>query len=358
MARVFNFSAGPSVLPEEVLQEAAADMLDYKGTGMSVMEMSHRSKAFTEIIENAEAAVRKNMNVPEGYHVLFIQGGASLQFIMQAQNFLTVNKKADFINTGAWSKKAITEAKKFGEVRVVASSEDKTFTYIPEIPAFDPEADFVHITYNNTIYGTQFHEIPDTKGIPLFADISSGVLSKPLDISKFDLLYGGAQKNLGPAGMALVIVKDSLLERIPEGLPTYLDYRTHVKNKSLFNTPPCWAIYIFGLVQEWILKQGGPEKLFKANEEKAALLYNYLDESPFFTGTVVKKDRSLMNVPFLSPSEELNAKFIAEATKAGLENLKGHRTVGGMRASIYNAMPLEGVQKLVTFMKDFEKNNQ
>jgi phosphoserine aminotransferase len=277
---------------------------------------------------------------------------------MLAQNFLTVNKKADFINTGAWSKKAIAEAKKFGEVRVVASSEDKTYTYIPEIPEFDPEADFVHITYNNTIYGTQFHEIPDTKGIPLFADVSSGILSKPLDVSKFDLIYGGAQKNLGPAGMALVIVKDSLLERIPEGLPTYLDYRTHVKAKSLFNTPPCWAIYVFGLVQEWILKQGGPEKLFQTNEEKAALLYNYLDESSFFNGTVVKKDRSLMNIPFLSPSEELNAKFITEAKDAGFENLKGHRTVGGMRASIYNAMPLEGVQKLVAFMKEFEKNNK
>jgi len=358
MARVFNFSAGPSVLPESVLEKAKNEMLDYGGTGTSVMEMSHRSKAFLSIIEGAEELVRQNMSIPQGYQVLFLQGGASLQFIMLAQNFLTLNKKADFVNTGAWSKKAIGEAKKFGEVRVIASSEDKTFSYLPEVPAPNRDADFLHITYNNTIYGTQFHQIPETNGVPLFADISSGVLSEPLDVSKFDFLYAGAQKNLGPAGLALVIIKDSLLDRIPSGIPTYLDYKTHVENKSLFNTPPCWAIYIFQLVQKWIQEEGGTDVLFARNKEKADLLYNYLDDSSFFSPTVSNPHRSLMNIPFLSPNEESNALFIKEAEAAGFINLKGHRSVGGMRASIYNAMPLEGVQRLVEFMKAFEAKHQ
>jgi len=358
MDRVFNFSAGPSCLPESVLQKASEEMLNYKGSGMSVMEMSHRSKWFDDIIKETEALFRENMSIPDNYKVLFLQGGASLQFTMIPQNLMGKNKKAGYVNTGAWSKKAIKEAKKFGQVVELGSSEDKTYTYIPEVETIPGDLDYVHITYNNTIYGTVFKDLPETGDIPLVADASSGILSAPLDVSKFGMIYAGAQKNLGPAGVAVVIIREDLIGNALEGTPTFLDYKTHADADSLFNTPPCYTIYILGLVQKWIKEQGGPEAIYKKNAQKAELLYNFLDNSDFFKGTVVKKDRSLMNVPFLSPNDELNAKFIKEATAAGMENLKGHRTVGGMRASIYNAMPLAGVEKLVDFMKNFEKENK
>lgn len=358
MARVFNFSAGPCTLPEEVLKEAAEEMLDYKGSGMSVMEMSHRSKVYQSIIDQTEALLRENMGISDDYAVLFLQGGASTQFAMIPANLMAGSKKADYVNTGAWSKKAITEAKRYGEVNVLASSEDKTFSYIPEIPAGNPDADYYHITSNNTIYGTHFANLPDTGNVPLVADMSSDIMSEPINVSKYGLIYAGAQKNLGPAGVTLVIIRKDLIGKHIENTPTMLCYETHLKAASMFNTPPCYSIYMLGKVQEWVKKQGGVEGIYKNNVEKANVLYDYLDNNDVYKGTVTKKDRSLMNVTFIGPNDDFNAKFLKEAEAAGFVNLKGHRSVGGMRASIYNAMPKEGVAKLVQFMKDFAANNQ
>ncbi len=361
MGRVYNFSAGPSCLPESVLKKAAEEMLDYEGSGQSVMEMSHRSKTYDKIIKDCEALLREVMNIPENYKVLFLQGGASTQFAMVPSNLLVKNKKADFVVTGQWAKKAYAEAKKFGEARAVASSADKTFSYIPKLdPAtFDPEADYFHICMNNTIYGTVYHELPDTGNVPLVADISSCILSEPIDVSKFGLLYAGAQKNMGPAGLTVVIVREDLIGNCDEAaVPTMMQYKTHADNDSMFNTPPCYAIYVCKMVLEWIKNEiGGLEKMKEINERKAKILYDYLDSSAMFKGTVVAEDRSLMNIPFVTGNEDLDKKFVAEATKAGFVNLKGHRSVGGMRASIYNAMPVEGVEKLVAFMKEFEQAN-
>lgn len=358
MSRVYNFSAGPSCLPEEVLQQAAAEMLDYKGTGMSVMEMSHRSKPYQAIIDETEALARELMGIPENYKVLFLQGGASLQFAMIPQNLMVNHKRAAFMNTGAWSDKAIKEAKKFGEALVVASSKETTFNHIPEIPAVPENIDYFYICANNTIYGTKFNEFPKTGDVPLIADFSSCIMSEKVDVSKFGLIFAGAQKNLGPAGVCLVIIRDDLVGKAPESTPTMMNYQTHVDNGSMFNTPPTYGIYIMGLVFQWIKKNGGIEAMEKRNREKAALLYDFLDSSSMFKGTVVAKDRSLMNVPFVTGNEELDAAFIKEATAAGFVNLKGHRSVGGMRASIYNAMPTEGVRALVDFMKAFEAKNK
>ena len=360
MSRVYNFSAGPAVLPEEVLNEAAAEMLDYRGTGMSVMEMSHRSKPFEKIIQSAEATLRELMHIPDNYKVLFLQGGGSTQFAMIPLNLMNKNKKCDIVLTGQWSKKAKSEASKYGKVNVVASSEDKVFSYIPELDKskFDPEADYFYITYNNTIYGTRYTQLPDTGNVPLVTDISSIILSEEIDVSKFGLLFAGAQKNVGPAGVTVVIVRDDLIGNAMDFTPTMLDYKTHADNDSLYNTPPTFAIYVAGLVFEWVKEQGGVKAVQEINEKKAGILYNFLDSSDFFKGTVVPKDLSLMNAPFILPTEELNAKFIKEATAAGFVNLKGHRTVGGMRASMYNAMPVEGVEKLVEFMKKFELENK
>ena len=333
-------------------------MLDYQGTGMSVMEMSHRSKAYEEIIGAAESNLRKLMNIPENYKVLFLQGGASLQFAMVPMNLLSKHKKAHYVNTGLWSKKAIKEAKRFGEVNVAASSEDQTFSYIPKLSAdmFTPDADYVHITTNNTIYGTKFKEIPETNGIPLVTDMSSCILSEEVDVSKYGIIYAGAQKNIGPAGLTIVIIRDDLIGHVAE-IPTMLDYKTHADAGSMFNTPPTYAIYIAGLVFEWLLDLGGLGEIQKVNERKAAILYDYLDNSGFYKGTARKEDRSLMNVPFVIGDPEMEKKFVAEAAAAGFVNLKGHRTVGGMRASIYNAMPVEGIEKLTAFMEAFKKNN-
>ena len=358
MSRVYNFSAGPSCLPEEVLQQAAAEMLDYKGTGMSVMEMSHRSKPYQAIIDETEALARELMGIPENYKVLFLQGGASLQFAMIPQNLMVNHKRAAFMNTGAWSDKAIKEAKKFGEALVVASSKESTFNYIPEIPAIPENIDYFYICANNTIYGTKFNEFPQTGNVPLIADFSSCIMSEKVDVSKFGLIFAGAQKNLGPAGVCLVIIRDDLVGKAPESTPTMMNYQTHVDNGSMFNTPPTYGIYIMGLVFQWIKKNGGIEAMEKRNREKAALLYDFLDSSSMFKGTVVAKDRSLMNVPFVTGNEETDAAFIKEAAAAGFVNLKGHRSVGGMRASIYNAMPTEGVRALVDFMKAFEAKNK
>ncbi|MFP4014503.1 MAG: 3-phosphoserine/phosphohydroxythreonine transaminase [Chitinispirillaceae bacterium] len=359
MARVYNFSAGPSMLPEEVLKRAAEEMLDYQGTGMSVMEMSHRSSAFMNIINDAEKLLRELMNIPENYKVLFLQGGASTQFAMVALNLLGKDGKADYVNTGAWSKKAIKEAKRYGEVRVVASSEDKNFNYIPALTkdSFDQTASYAHITTNNTIFGTRFVDIPDTGNVPLVADMSSNILSEELDVTRFGLIYAGAQKNIGPAGVTVVIIREDLIGRELDITPTMLTYKTHVENGSMFNTPPCYPIYIAKLVFDWLKEKGGVKAVQKVNEEKAALLYEFLDNSELFKGTVVPECRSLMNVPFVLPTDELNAAFIKEATAAGFVNLKGHRSVGGMRASIYNAMPVEGVKALIDFMKQFEQKN-
>ena len=358
MSRVYNFSAGPACLPVEVLQKAQEQMLDYQGTGMSVMEMSHRSKAYEEIIGAAESNLRKLMNIPENYKVLFLQGGASLQFAMVPMNLLSKHKKAHYVNTGLWSKKAIKEAKRFGEVNVAASSEDQTFSYIPKLSAdmFTPDADYVHITTNNTIYGTKFKEIPETNGIPLVTDMSSCILSEEVDVSKYGIIYAGAQKNIGPAGLTIVIIRDDLIGNVAE-IPTMLDYKTHADAGSMFNTPPTYAIYIAGLVFEWLLDLGGLGEIQKVNERKAAILYDYLDNSGFYKGTARREDRSLMNVPFVIGDPEMEKKFVAEAAVAGFVNLKGHRTVGGMRASIYNAMPVEGIEKLTAFMEAFKKNN-
>jgi len=358
MSRVYNFSAGPAVLPEEVLKEAAEEMLDYKGCGQSVMEMSHRSKVFEEIADNTERLLRKLMNIPDNYNVLFLQGGASTQFAMVPINLMTKNKKADYFNTGSFSKKAIAEAKMIGEVNIVASSEDKKYSYIPEEYTLSPDADYVHITSNNTIEGTRFTKFPETGDIPLVADMSSGILSEEIDVTKFGLIYAGAQKNLGPAGVTIVVIRNDLLGKHAENTPTMFRYETHAKEKSLYNTPPCYSIYMVGLVLEWLDEMGGVKVIEKINKEKAELLYNFLDESKFFTSQVEKKDRSIMNVTFVAPNEDLNKKFVSEAEKNGLVSLKGHRSVGGMRASIYNAMPIEGVKKLVEFMKKFEMENK
>jgi len=359
MTRVFNFSAGPAVLPVEVLKEAAEEMLDYNGTGMSVMEMSHRSKAFEKIIGEAEQDLRALMDIPDNYKVLFLQGGASQQFAMVPMNLMK-NRVADYINTGQWSTKAIAEAKLYGKVNVIASSEDKIFSYIPDLKGLkiSSEADYVYICHNNTIYGTKYHDLPETGDKPLVADMSSDFLSEPVDVTKYGLIFAGAQKNIGPAGVVVVIIREDLVTNdVLPGTPTMLRYKTHVDNRSLYNTPPAYGIYICGKVFKWVQKQGGLTAMKKKNEEKAALLYQYLDSSRMFQGTVVKKDRSLMNVPFITGSETLDKKFTKEAAEAGLVNLEGHRTVGGMRASIYNAMPLEGVKALIEFMKKFEAVN-
>ena len=359
MGRVFNFSAGPAMLPEPVLQEAAREMLDYRGTGMSVMEMSHRSKAYQAIIDTAEADLRDLMQIPQNYKVLFLQGGASQQFAMIPMNLMK-NGVADYIVTGQWAKKACQEAKKYGTVNVIASSEDKNFSYIPDcrdLPV-TPEADYVYICENNTIYGTKFKELPNTKGKTLVADVSSCFLSEPVDVTKYGVIYGGVQKNIGPAGVVIVIIREDLItEDVLPGTPTMLTYKTHADAKSLYNTPPAYGIYICGKVFKWIKAQGGLAAMKERNEKKAKVLYDFLDQSKLFKGTVVPKDRSLMNVPFVTGNADLDAKFVKEAKEAGLENLKGHRTVGGMRASIYNAMPYEGVVALVDFMKKFEEEN-
>ena len=354
MARVYNFSAGPAVLPEEVLQEAADEMLDYRGTGMSVMEMSHRSKAYDTIIKEAEADLRELMNIPDNYKVLFLQGGASQQFAMIPMNLMK-NRVADYIVTGQWAKKAYQEASLYGKANKIASSEDKTFSYIPDCSdlPISEDADYVYICENNTIYGTKFKTLPNTKGKPLVADVSSCFLSEPVDVTKYGVIYGGVQKNIGPAGVVIVIIREDLLP----GTPTMLRYKIHADADSLYNTPPAYGIYICGKVFKWLKKMGGLEAMKERNEKKAKILYDYLDESKLFKGTVRKEDRSLMNVPFITGNEELDAKFVKEAKEAGFENLKGHRTVGGMRASIYNAMPIEGVEKLVEFMKKFEAEN-
>ena len=359
MARVYNFSAGPAVLPEEVLQEAADEMLDYRGTGMSVMEMSHRSKAYDTIIKEAEADLRELMNIPDNYKVLFLQGGASQQFAMIPMNLMK-NRVADYIVTGQWAKKAYQEASLYGKANKIASSEDKTFSYIPDCSdlPISEDADYVYICENNTIYGTKFKTLPNTKGKPLVADVSSCFLSEPVDVTKYGVIYGGVQKNIGPAGVVIVIIREDLItEDVLPGTPTMLRYKIHADADSLYNTPPAYGIYICGKVFKWLKKMGGLEAMKERNEKKAKILYDYLDESKLFKGTVRKEDRSLMNVPFITGNEELDANFVKEAKEAGFENLKGHRTVGGMRASIYNAMPIEGVEKLVEFMKKFEAEN-
>ena len=359
MSRVYNFSAGPSVLPESVLKKAADEMLDYNGSGQSVMEMSHRSKVYDEIIKSCEASLRRVMNIPDNYKVLFLQGGASSQFAMIPLNLMNKNNKADFVITGQWAKKAYAEAARYGTANVVASSADRTFSYIPKLDpsTFDKDADYFHICMNNTIYGTKFKELPDTGDVPLVADVSSCILSEPIDVKKFGVLYAGAQKNMGPAGLTVVIIREDLIGNAMEKTPTMFNYKTHADNDSMFNTPPTYAIYILGLVLEWIEQQGGLEAMKERNEKKAKLLYDYLDQSTFYQCAAAKEDRSLMNVTFRTPSKELDALFVSESIKAGMSNLKGHRAVGGIRASIYNAMPLEGVEHLVEFMKAFEETN-
>ncbi len=359
MSRVYNFSAGPAVLPEEVLKEAAEEMLDYKGSGMSVMEMSHRSKVYDTIIKEAEQDLRDLMQIPDNYKVLFLQGGASQQFAMIPMNLMK-HKKAGYIVTGQWAKKAYQEASVYGEAVKLASSEDRTFSYIPDCSDLDipDDMDYVYICENNTIYGTKYKELPNTKGHTLVADVSSCFLSEPVDVTKYGVIYGGVQKNIGPAGVVIVIIREDLItEDTLPGTPTMLKYKTHADNDSLYNTPPCYGIYICGKVFKWLKRMGGLAAMKERNEEKAKLLYDFLDGSKLFRGTVVEKDRSLMNVPFVTGNEELDAKFVKEAAAAGFVNLKGHRTVGGMRASIYNAMPKEGVEKLVEFMKKFEEEN-
>ncbi|MBR0398104.1 MAG: 3-phosphoserine/phosphohydroxythreonine transaminase [Eubacterium sp.] len=359
MDRVYNFSAGPAVLPEEVLREAQEEMMNYRGCGMSVMEMSHRSKMFDEIIDEAEADLRTLLQIPDDYAVLFMQGGATLQFAQIPMNLMK-NRVADYIVTGTLAKKAWQEAAIYGQANKIASSEDKMFSYIPDcsdLPV-SPDADYVYICENNTIYGTKYHTLPNTKGKILVSDVSSCFLSEPIDVTKYGIVYGGVQKNIGPAGLVVSIIrKDLITDDVLEGTPTYMKFKTHADNRSMYNTPNCYAIYICGKVFKWLLKTGGLEKRKEINEQKAAVLYDYLDSSKMFTGTVVKEDRSLMNVPFVTGDKDLDAKFIKEATDAGFVNLKGHRSVGGMRASIYNAMPVEGVQKLTEFMKHFEEVN-
>ncbi|NLK36815.1 MAG: 3-phosphoserine/phosphohydroxythreonine transaminase [Epulopiscium sp.] len=360
MERVFNFSAGPSMLPLEVLEKAQKEFVCYSSCGMSVMEMSHRSKMFEDIISRAESSLRDLMKIPSNYKVLFLQGGGSLQFSMIPLNLMNKNKKADYVITGQWAKKAAQEAARYGNVNIVASSEDTTFDRIPQLDPskFDPEADYFYITLNNTIYGTRYTKLPDTGDVPLVGDMSSSILAEEVDITKFGLLFAGAQKNIGPAGVTIVIVREDLLGNAMEFTPTMLKYDIHAKENSLYNTPPTFGIYFAGLVFDWVKEQGGIAQLQKINEYKAGLIYDFLDESKLFRGTVVKEHRSLMNIPFVLPTEELNARFIKEAEAKGLVNLKGHRTVGGMRASIYNAMPVEGVKALVELMKKFEMENR
>ena len=360
MSRVYNFSAGPSVLPEAVLKTAASEMLEYGLTGQSVMEMSHRSKEYQAIFDETVALLRELMEIPDEYEVLMLQRGASSQFAMVPLNLFNGSKKADFVLTGQWATKAYKEAARYGEANVVASSKDKTFSYIPELDSstFTKDADYFHICVNNTIYGTKFNEFPNTGDVPLVGDISSCILSEPIDVKKFGILYAGAQKNVAPAGLTIVIIKKDLIGKAMDITPTMFNYATHSENGSMFNTPPCYTIYVAGLVLKWIKKEfGNLENLKAHNEKKAKILYDFLDNSKLFKGTVVKKDRSLMNVPFVTGNEELDAKFVSEAKAAGFVNLKGHRSVGGMRASIYNAMPIEGVEKLVEFMKKFEEEN-
>ena len=359
MSRVYNFSAGPAVLPEEVLKEAAEEMLDYRGCGMSVMEMSHRSKMFENIIQEAEADLRDLLEIPDNYKVLFLQGGASQQFAMIPMNLMK-NRVADYIVTGQWAKKAWQEAQKYGKANKIASSEDKTYSYIPDCSdlPISPDADYVYICENNTIYGTKFKKLPNTKGKTLVADVSSCFLSEPVDVSKYGILYGGVQKNIGPAGMVISIIREDLItEDVLPGTPTMLTFKTHADAGSMYNTPNCYCVYMCGKVFKWLKKMGGLSAMKERNEKKAKILYDFLDSSSLFKGTVVPEDRSLMNVPFVTGNKDLDAKFVKEAQEAGLENLKGHRSVGGMRASIYNAMPIEGVEALVNFMKNFEKEN-
>ena len=360
MSRIFNFSAGPAVLPEEVLKEAADEMMDYRGSGMSVMEMSHRSKVYDTIIKEAEADLRELMNIPDNYKVLFLQGGACTQFAMIPMNLMK-NRVADYIVTGQWAKKAYQEASIYGKANKIASSEDETYSYIPDCSdlPISENADYVYICENNTIYGTKFKTLPNTKGKTLVADVSSCFLSEPVDVKQYGLLYGGAQKNIGPAGVVIAVIREDLITDtvLPE-TPSMLKYKIHADNESMYNTPPAYGIYICGKVFKWLQKFGGLEAIKAHNEIKAGILYDYLDESSLFKGTVRPSDRSLMNVPFVTGSDEMDAKFVKEATKAGFLNLKGHRSVGGMRASIYNAMPIEGVEKLVAFMKDFELENK
>ena len=359
MSRVYNFSAGPAVLPEVVLKEAAAEMLDYQGSGMSVMEMSHRSKLYQGILNTAEADLRELLNIPENYKVLFLQGGAYQQFATVPMNLMK-NKVADYIITGQWAKKAWQEAKMYGQANAIASSADRNFSYIPDCSdlPISENADYVYICENNTIYGTKFKELPNTKGKPLVADVSSCFLSEPVDMTKYAVMYGGVQKNIGPAGVVIAVIREDLItEDVLPGTPTMLRYKTHADNGSMYNTPPAYGIYICGKVFKWLLNNGGLEEMKAYNEKKAAVLYDFLDASELFQGTVVKKDRSLMNVPFVTGNADLDAKFVKAATEAGFVNLKGHRSVGGMRASIYNAMPISGVEALVDFMKKFEAEN-
>lgn len=360
MARIFNFSAGPAMLPEEVLKEAAEEMLDYRGSGMSVMEMSHRSKVYQQIIDEAEADLRQLVGIPDNYRVLFLQGGATLQFGMIPMNLMTVNKKADFIHSGVWTKKAMQDAKLFGEVNVIASSEEDKFNHVPDVKnlQFSKDADYVYMCDNNTIYGTKFKEYPDTGDIPLICDMSSCFLSEPIDVKKFGMIYAGAQKNVGPAGVTIIIIRDDLVARSAElKLPVYLKYSTHAENGSMYNTPPTYGIYICGKVFKWLLANGGLEKRKELNEAKAAILYDYLDSSNFYRTTVEKDSRSLMNVTFRTPSDELDAAFLEGAKKYKFTNLKGHRSTGGLRASIYNAMPIEGIEALVRYLREFEEEH-
>ncbi len=361
MKRVYNFSAGPSMLPEPVLRRAADEMLDYHGCGQSVMEMSHRSSSYESIIGSAESLLREVMGIPDNYRVLFLQGGASSQFAMVPMNLMTKSNKADFVLTGQWATKAYQEAARYGTANVIASSKDKTFSYIPELDSssFSKDADYFHICLNNTIYGTRFTSLPKTGSVPLVADVSSCILSEPVDVSKFGVLYAGAQKNMGPAGLTVVIIRDDLIGHAMDITPTMFNYKTHADNGSMYNTPPCYSIYVCMLVLDWLKNTvGGLEEMKKINEKKAALLYSFLDQSKLFKGTVVPKDRSLMNIPFVTGDDTLDAKFVKEAAAQDFVNLKGHRSVGGMRASVYNAMPVEGVEKLVAFMDTFEKENR
>lgn len=360
MSRIYNFSAGPAVLPEEVLKEAAEEMLDYRSTGMSVMEMSHRSKAYETIMNEAETDLRELMNIPSNYKVLFLQGGASQQFAMIPMNLMK-NGVADYIITGQWAKKAYQEGCIYGKANKIASSEDKMYSYIPDCSdlPISENADYVYICENNTIYGTKFKTLPNTKGKTLVSDVSSCILSEPVDVTKYGVIYGGVQKNIGPAGVVIVIIREDLItDEVLPGTPTMLKYKIHADEKSMYNTPPAYGIYICGKVFKWLKNRGGLQAMKEYNEKKAAVLYDFLDKSTLFHGTVVKEDRSLMNVPFITGSDELDAKFVKEAKASGFENLKGHRSVGGMRASIYNAMPIEGVEKLVEFMKKFEEENK
>ena len=359
MKRVYNFSAGPAVLPLDVLEKAQKELVTYGESGMSVMEMSHRSKEYGSIINNAESTLREIMNIPDNYKVLFLQGGASLQFAMVPLNLMTKNKKADFIDTGVWSSKAIGEAKKFGQVNVVASSKADTYSHIPKYKDsdFDKDADYVYICSNNTIYGTKFDRLPNTGDVPLVADMSSIILSEEIDVSQYGVIFAGSQKNMGPAGVTVVIIREDLIGNAQEHIPAMLDYAVHAKAESMYNTPPTYTIYMLGLVFEWIKDQGGVKEIERRNKEKAALLYDAIDSSKLFKNTIAAKERSLMNVAFVTGNEEIDALFVKEAKEAGLVNIKGHRSVGGMRASIYNAMPLEGVAALVDFMKKFEEKN-